>query len=416
MTNHQNEVETQFQALFGGRFASDAIARGGAQRVGTQLAHADYASHFFGFLANELGMPLEQLSFAHMIVIPAVEKFLEFKRIGKTLLEGQAKDGDKTLSKHDVKSVLFFMDVVDYMSQEPSFALKLTPIPGFWSHEQVAFVQANWRFACFGALKELKRIYENQIGQTTLRFDNEKPIMTALESVEPLAILQDLRRAAMKAVDASKAPLERAERLRDLFIVAVMMLLCLFRPKTVCHLNWKLNEAGSLFRKKDTNGKAAWWVCAKKEFFKNHDKPILQNGYLRMVQDIEGLNDHVEEYVFEARNVLLNGSKSDCLVVNTSANPRYTPDSYSNHVRYLTTRLLTGDLAGKYPGIDHLTCTQARKLFATSLDMKYNDPHFIEVKNALMNEMPTVYRHKSSRDRSRATEAHVAATASASAD
>jgi hypothetical protein len=49
------------------------------------------------------------------------------------------------------------------------------------------------------------------------------------------------------------------------------------------------------------------------------------------------------------------------------------------------------------------------------VDKKYNDPHFIEVKNALMNEMPTVYRHKRSRDRSRATEAHVVATASASA-
>jgi hypothetical protein len=65
-------------------------------------------------------------------------------------------------------------------------------------------------------------------------------------------------------------------------------------------------------------------------------------------------NSHTHsKYLVRGRQV--HGSVSDCLVVNTSANPRYTPNSHGEHVRDVTTRLLTVDLAGKYPTIDHLT-------------------------------------------------------------
>lgn len=90
----------------------------------------------------------------------------------------------------------------------------------------------------------------------------------------------------------------------------------------------------------------------------NFDRPIMQRNYLRMIQDIDGLYNHVEEYLFEVRSILLDGSESDCLLVNTSANPRFSPKSYAEHVHYLTKRLLTVDLAGKWLGITSLTCTQ----------------------------------------------------------
>jgi hypothetical protein len=226
-----------------------------------------------------------------------------------------------------------------------------------------------------------------------------------------MAILHDMRRAAQRAVDCAPTKFARAVALRDLFIVAVMMMLCAFRPKTPCHLDWLPKGASSCIRYTDSDGNEGWWIFARKEFFKNFDRPIMQRDYLRMIQDIDGLYGYVEEFLFEARDILLDGAESDCLVVNTSANPRFTPKSYAEHVHYLTQRLLTVDLAGKWTGVTSLTCTHVRKILATGLNKKYKDPLYTEVKNALMNEVPYIYSHDAARDRSLSTQEYVVETA-----
>jgi hypothetical protein len=54
--------------------------------------------------------------------------------------------------------------------------------------------------------------------------------------------------------------------------------------------------------------------------------------------------------------------------------------SYAEHVHYLTKRLLTVDLGGKWTGVTSITCTQVRKILATGLNKKHKDPYFTEVK------------------------------------
>jgi hypothetical protein len=401
----EDTFDAEFDKLFGGRLTTDAIGKGGPLREGSRAVHSDYVSQFFGYLIHECDFAPEKASLAHFMVVSAIENFLESKR--------QNKLGEKVLPPHDVKSLICFDQIIAHIAQDLSFRDKLAPIPGLLTEKQAAHIQQNWRRFAIIASDAVQKLYEKEIGQAKMRFDNEQPIVDILESKEPMKILHDMRRAAMRAVDRAPTKFERAECLRDLFIIAVMILFCLFRPKTVCHLDWNPEERGSSFKRTYRDGKLEWLVFAEKEFFKNHNKPMLQNDYLRMIKNIDGLYDYLAEYVFDGRQILLNGSVSNCLVVNTSANPRFNPNGYGNHVRYLTRRLLTIDLRGKYPGVKSLTCTQARKIVATSLDYKYKDPHYTEVKNALMNEMPTVYRHKSARDRSRAMEDHIAETADA---
>jgi hypothetical protein len=376
------------------------MPKGKAQRVGTQKKIIEYVADYFGYLINVLGVPYDDSSLAQVACVTAIESYLKFKRDGKP----DELEQDRVLSKHNVKSLLTFDQILDLLVQDISFRDKLKPIPGHLIEDDVQFIQQHWKEHIQFASQSVQRLYENEIKQCKKRFDNEATIRGILESKKPLAILHDLRRAAQRAVDRAPTKFARATALRDLFIVSVIMMLCAFRPKTPCHLDWRPDGASSCFRYTDADGKEGWWIFAEKEFFKNFDQPIMQRDYLRMIQDIDGLYDYVEEYLFEARAILLDGAESDCLLVNTSTNPRFTPKSYAEHVQYLSKRLLTVDLAGKWTGVTSLTCTHVRKILATGLNKKYQDPLYTEVKNALMNHEPYIYSHDSARDRSRSTE------------
>ena len=405
MQNEINQPNYREEAARRG-LTGTPMPKGKAQRLGTQKIVIDYVADYFGYLINVLGVPESEANLGQVASKVAIERYLKFKRASKP----DEFEKDKVLSKHDVKALLTFDQILDFVGQSTSFRDNLTPIPGIWTEDDVRFIQQNWNDHIQDTSSLVQRIYENEVKQCKLRFDNEAKILKILDSRKPMAILHDMRRAAQRAVDRAPTKFARAEALRDLFIIAVMMMLCAFRPKTPCHLDLRPNGKSHCFQYRDSDGNEGWWIFAEKEFFKNFDRPIMQRNYLRMIQDIDGLYNHIEEYLFEARSILLDGSESDCLLVNTSANPRFSPKSYAEHVHYLTKRLLTVDLAGKWPGITSLTCTQVRKILATGLNKKYKDPLFTEVKNAIMNEVPYIYSHDSARGRSESTQVYVVET------
>lgn len=342
--NDQQSYQAGVDSRWGGRLTTKPIPKGRAQRRGTQKVIIDYVADYFGYLINVLGVARDDASLGQVAWPPAIESFLDFKRASKP---DQLAE-DKVLSKHDVKSLLVFDQILDLVRQDTSFRDNLKPIPGYLTADDVQYIQLNWQEHIRKASEAVQVIYENEIKQCKQRFDNEAKILKILDSKKPMAILHDMRRAAQRAVDRAPTKFARAVALRDLFIIAVTMMLCAFRPKTPCHLDWKPDGASSCFRYADSDGNEGWWIFAKKEFFKNFDRPIMQRNYLRMIQDIDGLYDYIEEYLFEARHVLLDGAMNDCLLVNTSAHPRFSPKSYAEHVHYLTKRLLTVDLAGKW--------------------------------------------------------------------
>lgn len=382
------------------------MPRGSAQRLATQKILIDHLADYFGYLVNVLGVPATDTSLGQLAAIKVIESFIEFKRAGKP----DKLEKDKVLSKHDVKGLLTFDQILSYVAQVPTFRDNLRPIPGYWNSDDVQFIQKSWTKHVCETSAAVQRLYQNEIKQCKKRFDNEAKIKKILTSKKPMAILHDMRRAAQKAVDCAPTRFARAAALRDLFIFAAMMMLCAFRPKTPCHLDFRLRGASSCFRYTDEDGVEGWRIFADKEFFKNFDRPIMRDDFSRMIPDYDGLYNYVEEYLYEARGILLDGAKSDCLLVNTNSNPRFTPKSYAEHVHYLTKRLLTVDLAGKWTGVTSLTCTEVRKILATGLNNKHKDPYFTAVKNALMNEVPYIYSHEAARQRSLETEKFVAET------
>jgi hypothetical protein len=392
-----------------GHLGSVATPKGKAQRLGTQDTVIGYVSSFFGFLINNLGVPRDDASLSQLGSVTAVEAFFKYMKDNKP----DKLPEDRALSKHDAKSLLTFDQIIDFIAQDTSFRDELKPMPGHLDEHDVNIIQRHWKRHCQEVSASLDRLFENEIPQCKKRFDNEAMIDPILSSKQPMRILHDLRQAAQARVESAKTKFYRAVALRDLFIIAVTLTLCLFRPKTVCHLDWLPGDKGnSCFQFTDRDDRTGWWIFAKKEFFKNFDKPILQQDYLRMIRNIDGLNQYVEEYLYWARGFLLDGSSSHCLVVNTSAHPRFNPDAYGDHVRHLTNRLLTEDLAGKWPStITHLTVTHVRKIVATALHYEIDDPAYTEVKNALMNEVPEMYSRIPRRKRSLATENFVEQTA-----
>lgn len=408
INTRQESYDAGVAERWNGHLGTVPTPKGKAQRLGTQDCNIFYVSDYFGFLIHTLGMPPGDASLCQLGGVRAVEAFIQYKKDSKPdeLLE------DRALSKHDAKCLLTFDQILDYVSRDISFRNKLKPIPGYLTEDDVKFIQNHWKEHFQAASEALQINFQNEIAQCKSRADNEAMIESILISKNPMKLLHDLRRAAQRRVDRAKTKFQEAVALRDLFIIAVMLVICLFRPKTVCHLDYLPGDLNnSCFQFADRDGNNGWWICAKKEFFKNFDKPILQDGFLRMIGDIDGLHDYIKAYLFEARGVLLDGSQSACLVVNTSTSPRFSPDAYGDHVRYLTNRLLTVDLAGRYPGVTSLSTTQVRKLFGTALHYKHKDPAYTEVKNALMNECPTIYSRIRKRDRSLGAENFVAETA-----
>ena len=119
--NNQQSYDAGAALRWNGHLTMMPMPKGKAQRVGTQKKIIEYVADYFGYLINVLGVPYDDSSLAQVACVTAIESYLKFKRDGKP----DELEQDRVLSKHDVKSLLTFDQILDLLVQDISFRDKL---------------------------------------------------------------------------------------------------------------------------------------------------------------------------------------------------------------------------------------------------------------------------------------------------
>lgn len=396
--------EEVLQAGFGGSLASGPIVERALREKSLQMIQESIGA-LLGHLLTYV--PEDQISCAHLVCVKFVQDFIALQQKHKGVLVSD--DREPSLARKDGKDLEQLATFVSYMAEDQRIAETLTPIPGFLTAKQVADIQMYWKEFARKAAEEIRALGRREVNHSVVMIDHAAPIRHLLRSPHPMSVVYDMVKALIRRVDET-AGAKRDKCLRDLFVVGVLLCQDVFRPGTCIRLKYTDDESSNVVREIDSQGNEKLHVVVDKEAFKNWDQEILKDGFSRAIIDLfDRLQVLVIEYLESGRHRMLgieSTAETPILVVNTPKKPVFTTDSFTDYVRRLTERLLLVDLDRKYGDVMSLNCTQVRKLVATEMWRAHPEDKQLEaVSNALMNQIPWVYRHIAAAEKSKEMEA-----------
>lgn len=385
------------------------------RRKGSLESDANHFGQYFGFARRWIATPA--LSTAYIVNTRLLNRFIKFKKNRR-----KARGKSKMLTRRDTRAILVFIQFTYLLEKRPEYGARYLPAEGLLKRSETGDAQKDWAGTCKRARKALRKIYNMEKKRAAPRENDEDSIENILRDKEPLnalfAIADTLRLQLDKLplfadCKTTAMKMRRAKRLRDFFVVSVVLIPSAFRPGTGWRLTWGVDEngrpSGSMRYAHSDDGKATvWQVVVSRLDFKNHASDILARGFKRKLSYIVDARDYdyLDEYIGEARALLTGAAKTDALIVRSEKFPRHSARSFSEYVCRLTSRIMTQFPRDEYHGATRLSSNQIRKILATS---SYNGTESMEeAEKAIASRQAPVYTHIQAEKLSESSERHVA--------
>lgn len=308
--------------------------------------------------------------------------------------------GDKNKGKysyHDAQVVTFIMSLftkeTGWLRQNPQLAERLRPIPGFVDEAFIKKARNDWSTVCDQAYEYYKTLCAQVEDLAQEIRDPFAPIRPILESDNPIAALKLFARNILEDMpDLAVAPVKAARAMRNYMIVRIISATAL-RRKNLCELTYRDDNKGELRREGDK-----WVVEIPYLQFKNKDSSFFgpkkkKHNYRRVLKDVDGLYQRLEEYVTLHRPILLGGKQSDVFFVTGSKRPEFSRLRFERVYRSLTILYLAENkyLGRGIPGVKPHGPHAVRDIIATFLIKKTG--LFEAVAYALADSVAVVRNH-----------------------
>jgi hypothetical protein len=351
------ELQDEMAALL--RFKTSTLTAFGYQRNGvwngeTASQKVEHLGLLFGALASSPrsearghGVPRHSLCFA-MLVFPSVwDWYLQWR---------ERRRGFYTKWEVDMLSVLCAIVRAEtgWLRQTPSAALRLVPVAGLISPDEVAAAQADWGSVCDRMFKHGRtRIKEIQRVARVHR-DPFEPILPVLEAESPVGEYRKIAEEVVRRMPSeSHYPRATAEAVRSFLMLRLGLHLGLrqrnLRELRVClpgHVPLSERQLGDMrrgeLRWSDKDG--GWEVLIPSVAFKNASSSFFGSRPFRVIlPNLAGLYDMLAAYIDRHRARLL-GQASDPgtffvkTVKVTSASAAYNQNTFYEAWRLIIER------------------------------------------------------------------------------
>lgn len=306
------------------RFKSSALTEIGFQRIGvwneeTTFQKVEHFGLMFGALAASpkgsvagLGVPLRDLSFA-MLLFPRVwDWYVQWR---------EQRRGFFTRWECDMlqNCMALVRAETGWLRQHPELAMRLTPINGLVTGEDVTAVQSDWHQAC-DAMHAHAAARVKQIARVArIHRDPFEPILPILEAPSPVSEYLKIAEEVLRyRPDARRYARAAAETVRSYLLLRLGLHLGLrqknLRQLMVCPRGevprperqleaWKRGEI------RWSNRDQGWEVFVPSVAFKNaHSSFFAGQPFRLLLPDLGGLYDHIDAYIERDRAILLNGA------------------------------------------------------------------------------------------------------------
>lgn len=326
---------------------------------------------FFGALAlaedasdQGSGVPPDALCLALVAVPAAIESYLAWSLRRRTRLGSERGTPRYTRSDLNVLSKLSALvrPKVGWVWQNPRLATALTPIGGLLPQSTIDHMKTNWEQACAAAHSFLRQ-RERQVNEPVeVHKDPFEPILSVLESPNPLAVYAKFPAQILKyRPDRKSAPQAWASHTRGFIFVALGLQIplrsanfaeLLFQPPGTPPTDAK--RLSRLQRCEIHFADGQWVFVGPASAFKNEESSFWGSGTkesrcVRLpLKDIGGLYKELSNYVSIGRELLWPGitdSGSAILFVRNRAicrknlrDPGFTPDALEKFYKNLTRR------------------------------------------------------------------------------
>ncbi|RYD52464.1 MAG: hypothetical protein EOP83_23225, partial [Verrucomicrobiaceae bacterium] len=260
---------------------------------------------------NGLGVPLSDLTLG-LLAFPSVwDWYVQWR---------EQRRGFYTSWEVDLLSmgVAFTRAETGWVRQTPSLALRLKPIAGLLSGDEVAAAQQDWAAACerghrhgLARVKEIERV-------ARIHRDPFEPILPVLEAENPLAEYRKITdEIARRIPDARQYPKAAAEAVRAFLMIRLGLHTGLrqrnLRELMICSRGtiprtdrWLSEHRRGELRWSDRE--AGWEIYIPSVAFKNATSSFFGSRPFRLLlPDLSDLYLHLDAYVAVHRQILLAG-------------------------------------------------------------------------------------------------------------
>jgi hypothetical protein len=302
-------------------FKTATLSALGVQRSGvwgseTASLKADHLGLLFGALAaapdSEIrgaGIPLQQLTFA-LLVIPSVwDWYLEWRR---------AKRGFYTGWEIEMLMLCGALtrEGVGWLRQNPQLAQRLSPISGLISETEISEVRADWSAACDGARRHALHRAKELSRLVTVHRDPFEPILAILESDSPLNEYRKITEEILRrAPNPRRYPVPAAEACRAFLMLRLglhlgvrqknlrQLLVCQSGSTPTPERRLETMKCGEL---RWNERECHWEAFIPASAFKNSGSSYFsRQPFCLALRDFGGLYDQIKLYLNKHRSRLL---------------------------------------------------------------------------------------------------------------
>jgi hypothetical protein len=331
------------------RFKTSTLTALGLQRNGvwgeeTTSQKIEHLGLMLGALAASpkgvvrgYGVPLEHLTLG-LLVFPGIwDWYVQWR---------ERRRGFYTAWEVDMLRIALAMtrQETGWLRQHRDLVLRVRPIPGLVSTDEIERARSDWDGACdafykhaTGRAKEIQRV-------ARVHRDPFEPIMPVLEAPSPVGEYRKITEEILKRTpDPNRYPRGAAEAVRAFLLLRLGLHLGLrqknLRQLMVCprghfprsERQLEDTKRGEL-RWSDRDG--GWEVLIPAVAFKNANSSYFGSKPFRLVlPDLGGLYEHIETYITRHRKVLLSGADDPGTffvktVKQTSTDPAYDQTTF----------------------------------------------------------------------------------------
>jgi hypothetical protein len=360
-------------------FTPPGMKRGHSWSPATKVMRRRDFERIFGSLAlpvdaenprlRGLGLRPELFSLT-MFICPAIlQWWIEWK--GRRRSDPQSSHPEEKYTNYEASLVFIISGLFDkdtgWIRQRPDLSDHLQLIPGFIDELLIERAKRHWNDVCDEAFNHYIRFAEELERKAELIRDPFEPILPLLESENPIQALRMFAQNIFDDIpDAFTAPLQAARGMRDYLTVRLLSETAL-RSKNIIEITYRDDNKGELRKE---NGK--WVLEISYTHFKNQYSRFFGNrkkrhNYKKVLIDRDNLYKRLEEYVEIHRPLLLQGAKSEILLVVSSNRPRFTSHKFHRKYRILTMKYLAYNpyLGRGVPGVKPHGPHTVRDIIAT---------------------------------------------------
>lgn len=319
------------------------------------------------------GLGLNPCSFTlAMLICPGILHWWIIWK-GKRRCDPRTHTGDCKYTNYEA-SLLFiigglFDKEMGWIRQRPDLAEHLQVVPGFIDEQLIKRAKSDWAGVCEQAFDYYMQFAEEVEGRAELIRDPFEPILPILESESPISALKTFAQNVLEDMpDAGATPLLAARAMRDYLTVRLLSATAL-RSKNIVELTYRNDNKGELHKEKDK-----WVIEISHLRFKNKNSVFFgsrkkKHNYKKVLTDTDGLYDWLEEYLNVHRQVLLQGTESDILLVVCPSRPKFTKHKFHGKYRQLTMQYLAHNpyLGRGIPGVKPHGPHAVRDIIATHI-------------------------------------------------